>query len=91
MADQTQAELEFAEARAALKAGKIVIVTFADGRRDIVNDAKRVPLKDDEGKYYKRIVQTLGGWTDDFANLCTFDNCREAQDFLFNRETAKAA
>jgi len=85
--EPTQLELEFAEARAAMKTGKVVIVIFYDGRRDIVNKIWRE--RDGEGGFVMHI-ETHAGHADEraFASLRCFENVRDAQRFLFDKVAA---
>lgn len=75
----------FIEAKAAFNGGRIVIVTFDDGGREIVN-AFRGRHRDEPPK-----IETLRGWTHEFASFALFAEVTDAQKFLYpNPERAYA-
>lgn len=81
----SEKEHMFIEAKLAFKERRAVIVTFADGGREVVN-AFRGRLRDEPPK-----IETLRGWTHEFASFASFEKVTDAQKFLYPEPQRKAA
>lgn len=89
MAEPTQAEQKFIEAKAAIAAGKLIVIN--DGpRRDLVNGVRAAGKHRDGDRVY--FADTLSGPFDlKTATFKAFENVRDAQHYLFEKREAVTA
>lgn len=84
MANLSQADIQFDEARISLADGQVVIVVFADGTREVVNKMYR-QRNPEPGWPPDKYVETQAGRCKDYADLHIFATVRDAQNFLFKK------